>query len=76
MFIGIPEEDGTKWVNVEELTEVKVVDNSIVLFHSDDGLETLNFKSAEIAEEVAEDIVTQATNHYRIDEEDLDEEYN
>jgi hypothetical protein len=74
MFIGITEEDGTRWVNVGSLTEVKVVDNSIVLFHSDDGLETLNFKSTEIAEEVAEDIVTQATNCYRIDEEDLADE--
>jgi hypothetical protein len=74
MFIGITEEDGTRWVNVESLTEVKVVDNSIVLFHSDDGLETLNFKSTEIAEEVAEDIVTQATNYYRIDEDDLADE--
>ena len=74
MFIGITEEDGTRWVNVESLTEVKVVDNSIVLFHSDDGLETLSFKSAEIAEEVAEDIVTQATNYYRIDSEDLVDE--
>ena len=74
MFIAIPEKDGTRYINRDNINEYIVDEDNIVIFYKDDSTEIFNFKSAEIAEEVGESIAYCTSSVYVIDKDDLADE--
>lgn len=79
MFVAFKEEGSTRYVNIKEIVEIQVVDDSIIITDINDAISAIHFKSAEIAEDEAETLVACASKNgvYYIDEEDLqDAEFN
>ena len=76
MFIAIPNEEGTRYINREAIDEYRVDDNTIVIFYMEDESEFIYFKSAEIAEKVAREIALCSDGLYAIAKDDLDEAFN
>lgn len=77
MFIAIPQgESSFLYVNVDNVNEFRLEEDTLVIFFKDESVDTIYFKSPELAELAVEGIVNFAGKVYNIDEDDLNEEFN
>ena len=77
MFIAIPQgESSFCYINVDNVNEFRLEEDTLVIFFKDESVDTIYFKSPELAELAVEGIVNFAGKVYNIDEDDLNAEFN